>query len=138
MSQISKVDPITRRQFWEMIYETAHQGLTVFITRHYMDEAEYCNRLKAGIAYGYIQKIVQHVYSPVFILLSGLFTPIESMPTWAQKITWFNPVAWFIKVIRMVLLKGSGWNDVQPYFLIISIFAIFTNAIAVLAYKKRA
>jgi ABC-2 type transport system ATP-binding protein len=39
------VDPITRRQFWEMIYETAHHGTTVFVTTHYMDEAEYCERV---------------------------------------------------------------------------------------------
>ena len=39
------VDPITRRQFWELIYETADQGITVFVTTHYMDEAECCNRI---------------------------------------------------------------------------------------------
>jgi ABC-2 type transport system ATP-binding protein len=39
------VDPITRRQFWESIYETASRGITVFVTTHYMDEAEYCNRI---------------------------------------------------------------------------------------------
>jgi ABC-2 type transport system ATP-binding protein len=39
------VDPITRRQFWEMIYETAASGITVFVTTHYMDEAEYCDRI---------------------------------------------------------------------------------------------
>jgi len=39
------VDPITRRQFWEMIYETASGGITVFVTTHYMDEAEYCDRI---------------------------------------------------------------------------------------------
>jgi len=41
----SGVDPITRRQFWEMIYETASSGITVFVTTHYMDEAEYCDRV---------------------------------------------------------------------------------------------
>jgi ABC-2 type transport system ATP-binding protein len=41
----SGVDPITRRQFWELIYETAANGTTVFITTHYMDEAEYCDRI---------------------------------------------------------------------------------------------
>lgn len=41
----SGVDPITRRQFWEMIYETAAGGITVFVTTHYMDEAEYCDRV---------------------------------------------------------------------------------------------
>ncbi|RRB02395.1 ABC transporter ATP-binding protein [Larkinella rosea] len=39
------VDPITRRQFWDLIYEAAHGGTTVFVTTHYMDEAEYCNRV---------------------------------------------------------------------------------------------
>jgi ABC-2 type transport system ATP-binding protein len=39
------VDPITRRQFWEMIYEAADKGVTIFVTTHYMDEAEYCNRV---------------------------------------------------------------------------------------------
>ena len=39
------VDPITRRQFWEMIYEQAHKGTTIFVTTHYMDEAEYCDRV---------------------------------------------------------------------------------------------
>jgi ABC-2 type transport system ATP-binding protein len=39
------VDPVTRREFWEMIYRAAHLGTTVFVTTHYMDEAEYCNRV---------------------------------------------------------------------------------------------
>jgi ABC-2 type transport system ATP-binding protein len=39
------VDPVTRRQFWEMIYEAAASGITIFVTTHYMDEAEYCNRI---------------------------------------------------------------------------------------------
>ncbi|MFZ1530135.1 MAG: ABC transporter ATP-binding protein [Ferruginibacter sp.] len=39
------VDPVTRREFWQMIYEAAEKGITVFVTTHYMDEAEYCNRV---------------------------------------------------------------------------------------------
>jgi len=39
------VDPVTRRAFWDMIYKTAHSGITVFVTTHYMDEAEYCDRI---------------------------------------------------------------------------------------------
>ena len=39
------VDPITRRQFWNLIYEAAHNGITIFVTTHYMDEAEYCDRI---------------------------------------------------------------------------------------------
>lgn len=39
------VDPVTRRQFWDLIYEASDRGITVFVTTHYMDEAEYCNRI---------------------------------------------------------------------------------------------
>jgi ABC-2 type transport system ATP-binding protein len=39
------VDPVTRRQFWDLIYEAADSGITIFVTTHYMDEAEYCNRI---------------------------------------------------------------------------------------------
>ncbi len=39
------VDPVTRRQFWELIYQAANRGITVFVTTHYMDEAEYCGRI---------------------------------------------------------------------------------------------
>jgi ABC-2 type transport system ATP-binding protein len=44
------VDPLTRRRFWEMIYESAARGLTVFVTTHYMDEAEYCDRVSIMVA----------------------------------------------------------------------------------------
>ena len=44
------VDPVTRRQFWEMIYEAAEGGTTVFVTTHYMDEAEYCDRVSIMVA----------------------------------------------------------------------------------------
>ncbi|BFO68064.1 ABC transporter ATP-binding protein [Chryseobacterium sp. S0630] len=43
------VDPITRRQFWDMIYQAAADGITVFVTTHYMDEAEYCNRISVMV-----------------------------------------------------------------------------------------
>ena len=43
------VDPVTRRQFWEMIYEAASQGTTIFVTTHYMDEAEYCSRVSVMV-----------------------------------------------------------------------------------------
>jgi ABC-2 type transport system ATP-binding protein len=46
----SGVDPITRRQFWELIYETATAGTTVLVTTHYMDEAEYCDRISIMVA----------------------------------------------------------------------------------------
>jgi len=50
----------------------------------------------------------------IFILMSGLFTPIESMPKWAQIVTEFNPIKYFVEIVRMVMLKGSGFMDILP------------------------
>jgi len=72
----------------------------------------------------------------IFILMSGLFTPIESMPVWAQNITLFNPIRYFVEIIRMVMLKGSGFRDIVPQLSIIALFAFIMNGLAVWSYKK--
>ncbi|WP_366183881.1 ABC transporter permease [Flavobacterium ovatum] len=72
----------------------------------------------------------------IFILMSGLFTPIESMPNWAQTITLFNPIRYFVEIIRLVLLKGATFSDIKIQFLIISLFALCLNTIAIWSYKK--
>ena len=72
----------------------------------------------------------------IFILMSGLFTPIESMPVWAQNITEFNPIKYFVEVMRMVMLKGSTFIDVWPQFVKITLYALAINALAVWQYRK--
>lgn len=72
----------------------------------------------------------------IFVLMSGLFTPIESMPTWARVITWFNPVAYFVKVMRLVMLKGAGMTEVWRYFLVLLGFSLAINTLAVRSYRK--
>jgi ABC-2 type transport system permease protein len=75
-------------------------------------------------------------FTVIFILMSGLFTPIESMPVWAQYITEFNPIKYFVEVMRMVMLKGSNFTDILPQFLKTLAFAIIMNGLAVISYKK--
>ena len=72
----------------------------------------------------------------LFILLSGLFTPISSMPEWAQRITLFNPVRYIIEVLRMVYLKGSCLTDLLPHLLKMCGFAVSFHLLALLLYKK--
>jgi len=72
----------------------------------------------------------------IFILMSGLFTSIDSMPKWAQLLTEFNPVKYFVEVIRMVMLKGSGFMDILPQLLKTLLYAILMNGLAVWSYKK--
>ncbi len=72
----------------------------------------------------------------IFILLSGEFTPISSMPNWAQKLTLANPLSYFVEVMRLVMLKGSSFRDVLPQFLSICGFGILLNSWAVIHYKK--
>lgn len=81
--------------------------------------------------------LVSFFVTMIFNLLSGLYTPIESMPGWAQMITRFNPVSYFIEVMRMVMLKGSGLSDIKFQMLAMLGFAVFFNGWAILNYRKR-
>ena len=72
----------------------------------------------------------------IFILMGGLFTPIDSMPDWAKVVTKLNPVSYLIDVMRMIILKGSGIKDVQYHLYTIMLFAIILNSWAVWNYKK--
>lgn len=72
----------------------------------------------------------------IFILMSGLFTPISSMPEWAQVVTWFNPLRYFMEVMRMVYLKGSGFVDLLPELGVLVTFAVIFNGWAVVSYRK--
>lgn len=81
--------------------------------------------------------LVSFFVTMIFNLLSGLYTPIESMPGWAQWIARFNPVSYFIEVMRMVVLKGSGLADVRYQMLALLGFAVFFNTWAILNYRKR-
>ncbi len=75
-------------------------------------------------------------FSVIFILMSGLFTPIESMPVWAQNITLLNPIRYFVEIIRMVMLKGATFSDISRPFFMILFYAFALNGIAVWSYKK--
>ncbi len=79
---------------------------------------------------------IMFFFMMLFILLGGLFTSIDSMPEWAKMISRLNPVSYLIDVMRMVMLKGSGLNDIAGHLAIISLFAIVLNTWAVLNYKK--
>jgi len=72
----------------------------------------------------------------IFILLGGLFTPIDSMPDWARMISRFNPVSYLIQTMRMVILKGSGLKDLAYNIGVMAIFAVVLNVWAVLNYRK--
>jgi ABC-2 type transport system permease protein len=71
-----------------------------------------------------------------FILMSGVFTPTDSMPLWAQKANLLNPVAYFMKVIRMILLKGSQFGDIIREFYSLLLYAVLILTLAVTNYRK--
>ena len=72
----------------------------------------------------------------MFILMSGIFTPVESMPHWAQKLNIINPFKYFMQAIRMILLKGSGIRDILSELISLSIYAVIALSFAVWRYRK--
>ncbi len=81
--------------------------------------------------------LVSFFFMMIFILMSGLYTSIDSMPVWAQYITKLNPIAYFVKVNRMVIMKGSGFYDILPYIISMIIMSIVLISWAVLNYRKK-
>jgi len=71
-----------------------------------------------------------------FILLSGLFTPVDSMPYWAQKVNLINPTAYLVDIIRLLVLKGSTIIDIKKQVTAIVIFGICVNFMVFWRYKK--
>ena len=76
--------------------------------------------------------LVSFFFMVVFILMSGLFTSIESMPHWAQILDRLNPLMYFMKIMRMVLLKGSGFADISPHFWSLVVYAVCIVSLAIL------
>lgn len=72
----------------------------------------------------------------IFMLMSGLFTPVESMPPWAMILAKANPVTHFIEVLRMVVLKGSDFDDLRGHFMAMIGFGLLFNLWAILNYRK--
>lgn len=75
-------------------------------------------------------------FAVIFILMGGIFTPIESMPAWAQFADLINPIAHFNRVMRMIMLKGSGLTDVLDTIYFLSGYAVVILSLAVWRYKK--
>ncbi|MCQ2285953.1 MAG: ABC transporter permease [Bacteroidales bacterium] len=73
----------------------------------------------------------------VFVLLSGLFTPIEGMPEWAVYLNYLNPMYFFMDIIKLIILKGGGMQDIQNQLLIIAIMAVLIDTAAVFSYRDK-
>ncbi len=71
-----------------------------------------------------------------FIFLSGLYTPVSSMPDWTQAVSRFSPLRYMVEVLRSVFLKGCGFSDLKWHFAALCGFALFFNGWAVFSYRK--
>jgi len=71
-----------------------------------------------------------------FVLMSGIFTPVESMPKWAHVVNILNPFAYFMRVIRMIILKGSGLADITGELYSMMVYASVSIGLAVWRYRK--
>lgn len=80
--------------------------------------------------------LISFFFMMVFILMSGLFTAVESMPQWAREFNRINPLAYFIRIMRMVMLKGSTLRDISGPLISLGIYAIVIISLAVRRYRK--
>lgn len=81
--------------------------------------------------------MVSFFFMLIFILMSGLYTPIESMPEWAQKMAWANPATYMVDAMRLILLKGARWGDMTSHMVIVALIGIVFNSAAIWSYQKK-
>lgn len=74
----------------------------------------------------------------IFVLMGGIFTPVESMPDWAQTLNRLNPIYYFMRIMRMVVLKGSSFFDLIEEFISLLILGITFLSLAIWRYRKTA
>lgn len=108
--------------FFAMLYIVVVSGMGLVISN-------YSNTMQQAM-------FVMFFFVIIFILMSGLFTPIASMPDWAQAITIVNPLKYFMQIMRLVYLKGSTFRELTTPFYALLSFAIVFNSWAILSYKK--
>lgn len=77
-------------------------------------------------------------FALIFILMGGIFTPSESMPEWAQTLNRVNPMYYFMKTLRMIILKGSGWHDLREELISLLVLGSIFVALAIRRYRKTA
>lgn len=79
---------------------------------------------------------IAYFFMMVFMLMSGFFTNTESMPDWARKMSNLTPVTHFIKVVRLIVLKGSSFYELRTEFFYLIGFAVLLNGFAIYNYRK--
>jgi ABC-2 type transport system permease protein len=108
--------------FGATLFLTAVLGLALFISTFSSTQQQYM--------------FVAFFCMIIFILMSGIFTPIESMPKWAQDFDLVNPVAYLIRINRMVMLKGSTVYDLGRELWSLAAIALITSVLAINRYRK--
>ena len=79
---------------------------------------------------------IMFLFLMVFNMMSGLFTPLDSMPEWGKILAHLFPVTYFIEVMRMVVIKGSGLHDIRMHILFVFLIGLVLNSWAILNYRK--
>jgi len=81
---------------------------------------------------------VSFFFMMIFVMMSGLFTSVESMPEWGQWLNRINPIAYFVRVMRMILLKGASFRNIQEEFWSLVVYAAVVFGLALARYRKTA
>ena len=106
------------------IFLVAVLGLAIFLSTFSSTQQQYM--------------FVAFFFLIVFILMGGIFTPVDSMPMWAQKFDLVNPMAYLMRINRMVMLKGSSFQDINRDIYSLIVIAVAFTTLAVYRYRKTA
>jgi ABC-2 type transport system permease protein len=102
-----------------------------------------CSTLGVGLLVSTVSSDQQQGFMGGFLfmlpaaLLSGIMTPVSSMPAWLQPVTWLNPLRFFAELVRGVLLRGAGFRQVWPQLLILTVFGVTLMSVATYRFRRK-
>lgn len=73
----------------------------------------------------------------LFVMLGGIFTPVEGMPEWADYLNYFNPISFFVVAVKTIILKGSTIQSIQPQLIALAVMAVILNSAALIFYRDK-
>lgn len=120
-------DIVPKGSFWTllvfaMIYNIGFTGFGLFISSVSKSQQQ--------------AMFIAFFFLLIFFLMGGLFTPVSSMPRWAQYITYLNPTSYLIDAMRLIIIKGSNFSHLWPQFWATAGFAVIFNLLALLTFRK--
>ncbi|MBR2166047.1 MAG: ABC transporter permease [Paludibacteraceae bacterium] len=129
MARFVLMVPLAGSLFWIVAVSLLYILLALFVSSFGLTISNFSSNMQQAV-------FVMWFFIVFLMLLSGLFTPVRSMPAWAYATTYVNPMHYFIDAIRTVYIRGGGFREIYPHLIALSLLGSAMSLCAIITYRK--